>query len=495
MSRFSISWLLIVALVLVGLSACAAPAPVAQPAGAPAAPANAQATLKVLAAETFLADIAQNVAGDRVKVDALMPLGVDPHAFEPTPQDVVKISQSQVVIVNGNGFEEWLSRVLENAGGKRTVIEASAGLAMREPGSEEAAHAHEAETAHDDHSVASHAAMVCEQLAGKTAKETVQAGADAKRAGELHAGHAHEAGHAHGREPLTLRLNPQIGGAFGGYVLFDAEAEEGYAITASQGEISVTTAAGAPVAVAQELSLDCAGMTQGRIFKLAPGEYTVALTGFAAETTPFSAAPVHEHEDEHQHGTATATPVADEHAGHHHHEGDPHFWLDPVLTVKYVENIRAGLSLADPAGQAVYAANAAAYIAKLTELDGWIKAQVQTVPAARRLLVTNHESFGYFADRYGFSVVGTVIPSVSTGASPSAQEMAALIEHIKEYAAPVIFLETGANPQLARQIAQEAGIKVMTELYTHSITDAKGPAPTYIDMMKYNVKAIVDGLK
>lgn len=494
MSRFSISWLLIVALVLVGLSACAAPAPVAQPAGATGAPANAQATFKVLAAETFLADIAQNVAGDRVKVDAMMPLGIDPHAFEPTPQDVVKIVQSQVVIVNGNGFEEWLSKVLENAGGKRTVIEASAGLAMREPGSEEAAHAHEADHAHDDHSVASHAAMVCQQLAGKTAKETVQAGADAKRAVELHAGHEHAGAHAHGREPLTLRLNPQAG-SFAGYIRLDVETAEGYAITAAHGTITVTTAAGAPVAVAQELPLKCAGMTQGRIFKLAPGEYTVALTGFAAETTPFSAAPVHEHEEEHQHGTATATPVADEHAGHHHHEGDPHFWLDPVLTVKYVENIRDGLSLADPAGQAVYAANAAAYIARLQELDGWIKAQVQTVPAARRLLVTNHESFGYFADRYGFSVVGTVIPSVSTGASPSAQEMVMLIEHIKKHAAPAIFLETGANPQLARQIGQEAGIKVVTELYTHSITDAKGPAPTYIDMMKYNVKAIVDGLK
>jgi ABC-type Zn uptake system ZnuABC Zn-binding protein ZnuA len=471
-------------MLVIGLAACAAPA--AQP-----------AALKVLAVETFLAEIAQNVAGDRVQVAALMPIGVDPHAFEPTPQDVVKISQSQVLIVNGAGFEEWLDKVLQNAGGTRTLVEAAAGLTMREPGSGEAAHehepahAHEAAHAHDDHSVASHTEMVCKQLAGKTAEETLQAGVDAGRAGELHDEHAHEAGHAHGRELLTLRLNPQAG-KFAGYVRLDVEAEEGYAITAAQGTISVTTTAGAPVAVAQELPLDCAGMTQGRIFKLVPGEYTIALTGFTAETTPFSAAPVHE--DEHQHGTAAATPTADAHAGHHHHEGDPHFWLDPIHVIKYTENIRDGLSLADPAGRAVYAANAAAYIAKLQELDGWIKTQVQTVPAARRLLVTNHESFGYFADRYGFSVVGTVIPSVSTGAAPSAQEMAALIKHIKEHAAPAIFLETGANPQLAKQIGQEAGIKVVTELFTHSITDAKGAAPTYIDMMKYNVKAIVDAL-
>ena len=103
--------------------------------------------------------------------------------------------------------------------------------------------------------------------------------------------------------------------------------------------------------------------------------------------------------------------------------------------------------------------------------------------------------FGYFADRYGFTIVGAVIPSVSSGASPSAQQMAQLVEHIKATGAPAIFLETGSNPQLARQLAQEAGVKAVTELYTHSITESDGPAPTYLEMMKYNVKTIVEGLK
>ena len=99
--------------------------------------------------------------------------------------------------------------------------------------------------------------------------------------------------------------------------------------------------------------------------------------------------------------------------------------------IKYTENIRDGLSQADPAGKDVYAKNAEAYIGKLRELDTWIAGQVQQVPEARRLLVTNHESFGYFADRYGFRVVGTVIPSVSTGASPSAQQLARLVDRLK----------------------------------------------------------------
>jgi ABC-type Zn uptake system ZnuABC Zn-binding protein ZnuA len=117
------------------------------------------------------------------------------------------------------------------------------------------------------------------------------------------------------------------------------------------------------------------------------------------------------------------------------------------------------------------------------------------VPEARRLLVTNHESFGYFADRYGFQVVGTVIPSVSTGASPSAQQLARLVDRLKATHAPAIFLETGANPQLADQLAQEIGIKIVTDLYTHSVTESGGNAPTYIDMMRYNVQKIVDALK
>jgi ABC-type Zn uptake system ZnuABC Zn-binding protein ZnuA len=159
------------------------------------------------------------------------------------------------------------------------------------------------------------------------------------------------------------------------------------------------------------------------------------------------------------------------------------------------ENIRDGLSQADPAGQAVYAQNAAAYVARLTELDSWIKTQLEAIPVAQRLLVTNHESFGYFADRYGFQIIGTVIPSVSSGATPSAQQMAQLVEHIRASGASVIFLETGASLQLAEQIAAETGIKVVTDLYSHSISEPDGQAPTYIDMMKYNVTTMIEALK
>ncbi len=230
----------------------------------------------------------------------------------------------------------------------------------------------------------------------------------------------------------------------------------------------------APV-VEKELTLDCAQTPEGQIVELQEAAYVLELSGFASEKA-----------------TLLVGPAG---GGHHHDQGDPHFWLDPTLVVKYVENIRDGLGQVDPANAAVYAANAAAYIDSLNQLDEWIKEQVAQIPPAERLLVTNHESFGYFADRYGFTVVGTVMPSVSAQASPSSRQLVRLIDTIKQTGARAIFLETGSSPQLAEQVAAETGITVITELYSHSITEPDGPAPTYLDMMKANTLAIVGALK
>ena len=280
-------------------------------------PPEARTGLKVLAVETFLADMAQNVAGERLQVDSLMPAGVDPHAFEPTPADVARVADCDVLFVNGGGLEDFLGDLLQQSGHKGAMVEASAGLAMRSP-----------------------------------------------RAGEP--------------------SEPQ-GGA---------------------------------------------------------------------------------------------------------HEGDPHFWLAPNLAIRYVENIRDGLSRADPEGQSIYTTNAESYIRRLQELDAWVATQVAQIPKANRLLVTNHESLGYFADRYGFGVVGTIVPSASSGASPSAQELAQLEEQIKSSR-----VKAGANPQLAEQVAQDTGVRVVTDLYTHSTTGPGGAAPTYLDMIRHNTLVIVGALR
>jgi ABC-type Zn uptake system ZnuABC Zn-binding protein ZnuA len=175
-------------------------------------------------------------------------------------------------------------------------------------------------------------------------------------------------------------------------------------------------------------------------------------------------------------------------------EVDPHLWLDPNNVIVYVDNIREGLTHFNPDGADVYEANARAYIAQLQELDAWINGQVAQIPPQRRVLVTNHDLMEYFAERYGFKVVGSVINGYSSDASPSAQEMADLVERIKLFEVPAIFLDATDNPTLAQQIASETGVKVVTDLHFESLTEG-APAGTYIDMMRYNVTKIVEGLK
>ena len=169
-------------------------------------------------------------------------------------------------------------------------------------------------------------------------------------------------------------------------------------------------------------------------------------------------------------------------------------WLDPNLVITYVENIRDGLIEVDPDGADTYAANADEYIVELQNLDTWIVEQVNTIPVERRLLVTNHEALGYFAKQYGFEIVDSILPSFSSEASASAQEIAAAIESVKSSGAPAIFLGEVENPDLANQIAEETGVKVVNDLYLESLTDG-APAGTYLEMMKYNVITIIDALK
>jgi len=276
---------------------------------APSAPGNTSfenGGLRVLAVESFLADIAQNIAGERAEIDLLIPPGADPHTFQPTPQDVAKIANSQMLIANGAGLEEWLQEVIDNAGGDELVVEAAQGI----------------------------------------------------------------------------NSNPS-------------------------------------------------------------------------------------------------------------RPGDPHFWLDPNHVIQYATQIRDGFIQLDPDGEQIYARNAQNYIGQLQGLDTWIADQVEQLPAEKRLLITNHESFGYFADRYGFEIIGTIVPSVSTGASPSAQQLIALVEAINATQTSAIFLESGSNPELAEQLAREAGSIKIVDLRTQPLF----PQESYIDMMKYNTQAILEALR
>jgi ABC-type Zn uptake system ZnuABC Zn-binding protein ZnuA len=263
--------------------------------------------LRVVATTNIVGDVVARVGGESIALTSLIPLGADPHTFQPTPKDVSAVAEAHVVIMNGAGLEEWMYDLLKNAGGTRPLVAASTGIALREGGS------------------------------------------------------------------------------------------------------------------------------------------------------------------------------------------DPHVWLDVKNVMAWVRNIEHALSALDPANAGKYRENAGKYLAELQELDGWIVAQVEKVPPERRKLVTSHEAFGYFCDRYGFQQIGTIFP-LTTDAQPSAKDLANLQDAIKSEGVPAIFTETTVNPALAERLAGDSGVKVV-KLYTGSLSEPGGEADSYVKLMRYDTEAIVSALR
>ncbi len=178
----------------------------------------------------------------------------------------------------------------------------------------------------------------------------------------------------------------------------------------------------------------------------------------------------------------------------HHGEYDPHIWLDPTRVSLWTHAIERTLSEIDPTHAGLYAQNAAAYREELARLDAWIVDQVQSVPIDRRRLVSDHQVLGYFAHRYGFEVEGAIVSGLSTLAEPSARELAQLMQTISAFGLHAVFVSTTVNPQLAEQIARDTGTQVI-RLFTGSLSEADGPAASYVEMMRYNVTALVTALE
>ncbi|HEU4321823.1 MAG TPA: metal ABC transporter substrate-binding protein, partial [Roseiflexaceae bacterium] len=174
-------------------------------------------------------------------------------------------------------------------------------------------------------------------------------------------------------------------------------------------------------------------------------------------------------------------------------EGNPHFWLSAENGARYVANIRDGLIQVDPAGKDVYTGNAERYIAELTALHTELKRQAESIPETERKIVTNHDAFPYFAQAYGFTVVGNVLGNPE--AEPSAGEVAELVQKIKAEQVKAIFSEAQFSPRLTQTIADEAGITVISNLYTDSLGDNGSGITTYADMLRYNMRTIVEALK
>jgi zinc/manganese transport system substrate-binding protein len=184
----------------------------------------------------------------------------------------------------------------------------------------------------------------------------------------------------------------------------------------------------------------------------------------------------------------------EEQAGEHHHHADtdPHAWQSLENGEIYVANIRDGLIAADPAGKAVYEANAAKYRAALKEEDKAVKAAIATLPPKRRRIITSHDAFGFFADAYGLEVIAP--EGVSTESEASAQDVARIIRQIREEHIPAVFLENVTDRRLLDQIAGETGAKTGGTLYSDALSDSDGPAPTYLDVFRHNVGTLTAAL-
>ena len=176
----------------------------------------------------------------------------------------------------------------------------------------------------------------------------------------------------------------------------------------------------------------------------------------------------------------------------HGSEADPHAWQSVANAKIYVANIRDGLAAADPADAQTFRTNADRYLAALDALDAEVKAAVAKIPPERRKVISTHNAFGYFAAAYGIEFIA---PSgVSTETEPSARDIAAIIQQIKTDRIPAIFLENISDDRLIRRIAAETGAKVGGTLYSDSLTGENGPAPTYIDLVRHNIKALTRAL-
>jgi ABC-type Zn uptake system ZnuABC Zn-binding protein ZnuA len=192
-------------------------------------------------------------------------------------------------------------------------------------------------------------------------------------------------------------------------------------------------------------------------------------------------------------GLATLRTPGHSHGPQNHADvPDPHVWLDPILAKAYVERIRDALGQADGANAGLYADRAKAYQSKLNDLDAWIRAEVEKVPAARRKIVTFHNAFQYFANRYGLAIKGFVV--ASPGKEPSAMALAELVKRIKQEQIPAVFAEADFNSKMLEVLARDAGVRVVTNLYDGSLSSGP-PADTYINMMRHNVTQMVNALR
>jgi zinc/manganese transport system substrate-binding protein len=171
---------------------------------------------------------------------------------------------------------------------------------------------------------------------------------------------------------------------------------------------------------------------------------------------------------------------------------DPHAWQDPRNGVRYVRAIAAGLAKADPAHADAWRARADAYVAEIAATDVWITTRLSVVPPQKRQIVTSHDAFGYYGDRYGIRLHS--VEGISTDAEPSARDLARLIDDIRAQGIRAVFIDNMTDPRLVATVAQDAGVTVGPRVYSDTLSPPGGPADTYIKMLRYNTASFADAM-
>jgi zinc/manganese transport system substrate-binding protein len=171
---------------------------------------------------------------------------------------------------------------------------------------------------------------------------------------------------------------------------------------------------------------------------------------------------------------------------------NPHAWQSVANAKVYVSNIRDALVKADPDGKATYESNAEAYLDQLDTLDREMRAAVERIDKSHRRIITSHEAFAYFEAAYGIDFIAP--QGVSTESEASAQDVARLIRQVRAQKITAVFLENVSNVRLVKRIADETGATIGGTLYSDALSDTNGPAPTYLDMMRHNLREITRAL-
>lgn len=418
--------------------------------------------LQIVGSHSILSDVIANVAGDVADVTSVMPKGADPHSFLPSPSDLTALADADVVFINGAFFEEGLLEVIENAGDDMNIVTASSCVEIIAFGG------------HDEHGDEEHAHEEGEEHRDEEHED--EEGEDHEHGDEEH---AHEEGedHEHGDEEHS-----EMGDMSAIAMLCEQHYAEMEALHEDSHEHGDEEHEEGEEHAHDEDEDHEHGDEEHEHGKV---ETLGAL--YQADCGEGHDGHNDEEEGEHEEG--------DEHGDEHDHGAcDPHVWMEPHNVMYWTMLIRDTLIELDPANADVYTANASEYLETVDALvHDFVIPMVETLPEENRVLITNHDAFGYFVARYEFEVVGTIIPSLSTLAEASTADVAETIDLIREQNIPAIFAETTVSDDLAQQIAEETGAQLYI-LYSGSLSDEDGPASTYIDYIRYNVTTIVEAL-